>query len=152
MNKLNKVLLVSLSVFALVACEKNKTEATNQTASSTATAQDQIDKKDIKLGNKFVVTNEMTNKNLKIQAHETSLTGEGKYYYQIEIQNVSDQPITIKTEQISLVDSGGKDNRVKLIDREVNEPIEAKETVTGIVAFDDLGVNKPKYLKFKNEA
>ena len=140
---MKKLACIGLCVFALAACEKNKPETAVLESSVT-----ENHKQDIQLGNKFVVVNDMTNKNLKILSHETNLTGDGKYYYQIEIQNLSGQPFNIKTEQIVLVDSAGVESRVKLIDRELNEPFEVNESKTGIVAFDDIGPSKPKYLKF----
>lgn len=138
-------MIIALCTFALTACEKN-----TQKEQQTQVAQSEAAPQEIKLGNKFVVVNELTNKNMKIQAFETSLTGDGKYYYQIEIQNLSQQPVNLKSEQMVLVDEAGAEFRVKLLDRELTAPFEVNETKKGIVAFDEIARSKPKYLKFKD--
>ncbi|QIO05461.1 putative periplasmic lipoprotein [Acinetobacter shaoyimingii] len=140
---MKKIFLVVFCAMALTACNKNneqKLEQTNITES----------KQDIQVGNKFVIVNELTNKNIKLQAFETNLSKDGKYYYQVEIENVSAQPMNLKAEQIVLVDTNGNENRVQMIDRDLTTPYEPKQSKKGIIAFDDLGQSQPKFLKFKD--
>ena len=140
---MKKIWVVVLCAVALTACQKNNEKQAEQN-NLTET------KQDIQVGNKFVIVNELTNKNIKLQAFETNLSKDGKYYYQVQIENLSVQPINLRNEQIVLVDSSGKENRVKLIDRELTTTYDPKQSRTGIVAFDDLGRSDPKFLKVKD--
>lgn len=140
---MKKILAVLLCTMALTACNKNN-EKQAEIPSTTES------KQDIKVGDKFVIVNELTNKNIKLQAFETNLSKDGKYYYQVEIENVSSQPMNLRSDQIVLVDTNGKENRVQLIDRDLTTPYNPNQAKKGIIAFDDLGQSKPKFLKFKD--
>lgn len=138
---MKKIFVVFACVMTLVACSKEAhTEALNHSDAP----------QEIKLGHDFLITNELNNKDIKLQAFETNLSKDGEYYYQIEIHNASSQPINIKTNQIVLVDTAGTEHRVKLIDQELIAAYDINQSKSGIIAFDDLGQSSPKFLKIKN--
>lgn len=143
---MKKLFIICLCALALTAC--NKKENSESLTTDSKPIENVEQKKEIISGKKFLVVNELNNKNIKIQAHETNLSTEIKHYYQIEIENLSDQVINIKPDQIVLFDSDGREIAVGLIDRELSESIAPQQSIKGIVAFDNTAV--PKYLKFKN--
>lgn len=109
----------------------------------------EVKSKEIIVGDKILVANELLNKNLKISANNTNLSKDDKFYFQLSIQNLSNQPLNFKEDQIIMVDSKGEEYKTALIDRELISPIDPNQEITGIVAFDSVKYGKPKFIKFK---
>lgn len=133
------IFITMIAVLGLSACDQK---------SKNIEANDGIPKtQNMVVGDKFVVSNIMQNKNLRILAENTNLSKDNKYYYQFTIENQGNQPINIRSEQIKLVDSKGTEHTVGLIDRALTEPLDPKKKVVGIVAFDNVKIGTPKFIK-----
>lgn len=131
-----KYIGVVLLALTLMACNKQQEEI------------NEAQSKEIILGDKILVANELLNKNLKLSANNTNLSKDGKFYIQLSIQNLSKQPLSFKENQIAMVDSKGNEYKVALIDRELISPIDPNQEIIGIVAFDNVKYGKPKFIKF----
>ena len=142
-----KYLCIAVLALPLMACDKkadDKADKVSETSNSS-----EVQKQEIIVGDKILITNELLNKNLKLTAHDTNLSKANEYYYQVTIQNLSDQPINITADQITLVDSKGGEHKVDMIDRELTIPIAANTEVVGIIGFDDVQSGNPQLIKFK---
>lgn len=138
-----KYIGIALLVLPLMACNKQTEKPTDTQSTS------EIENKEIILGDKILIANELNNKDLKLTANNTSLSKDNKYYFQVSIENFSPQIINIRAEQIIMVDSKGQEHKVGLIDRDLTSPIDSKQQVTGMIGFDNVKFGQPKFIKFK---
>ena len=134
--------LATIAVFGLYGCDSRTDNNENSKIISEKIHE-------VKLGNSFPVTNEMLDKKLSVKAYETNLSDQNRYYYKVEIQNLSKVPDIIKIDQFKLIDSQGHEHSPGLIDNGMNKTIGPNETVAGLIGFDDLNGAEPKFLKLK---
>lgn len=135
---MKKTVMLLLCMVILTACSSEDTKMSETTK-----------KPDLQLGNQFLTDNELSNKGFKIHSLETNWSKAGKYYYQVNITNTSTQSQNLTIEQLVLVDTLGIENHVQMIDQDLISPYQANQSKTGIIAFDDLGEGKPKFLRLK---
>lgn len=138
-----KYIGIALLILPLIACSKQTEKSTDTQSTS------EIESKEIIVGDKILIVNELSNKDLKLTANNTSLSKDNKYYFQLSIENFSPQIINIRAEQIIMVDSKGQEYKVGLIDRDLTSPLDSKQQVTGIIGFDNVKFGQPKFIKFK---
>nr|WP_174505991.1 DUF4352 domain-containing protein [Acinetobacter sp. Marseille-Q1620] len=133
-------------IFTLSVCACSQQQSDNERNSKVDSATSS--KQDLNLQ----VNNALKDKNIEILATRFIPPVEKKrqYHFTLTINNTSEQPISLSTEQIFLVDSNGKEHIIKLTDRELVRPILPGNQVSGIIGFEYDEPDQPAFIKIKS--
>lgn len=147
---MKKILVASLCiVFIFSACAKSEKNKQKDPINKFYSSSMDVIQNDVQIDGVFLVTNEMKNKDIKVYAYDTTQSKDGVHYFQLELENNGAEPITLRADQIVLVDSYGNEKQAGLIDSELISLIEPNGLAKGLVAFEEAQHLIPAYLKLK---